>query len=75
MAFKKRLGLQLDKSHFEYCFIEVDKSIFQCKSNVIIAAAYKPPNVSTKIFTENMEKIIISFIKKINMLVFLAIIR
>ena len=32
--------------------------IFQCKTNVIIAAVYKPPNVSTKIFTENMEKIL-----------------
>ena len=58
IAFKKRLDLQLDKSHFESCFIEVDKSIFQCKSNVIIAAVYKPPNISTKIFTENMEKIL-----------------
>ena len=40
IAFKKRLDLQLlvDKSHFESCFIKVDKSIFQCKSNVIIAA-------------------------------------
>ena len=51
MAFKKRLDLQLDKSHFESCFIEVDKSIFQCKSSVIIAVVYKPPNVSTQIFT------------------------
>ena len=56
IAFKKRSDLQLDKSHFESCFIEVDKSIFQCNSNVIIAAVYKPPNIGTKIFTENMKK-------------------
>ena len=33
-------------------------SIFQCKSTVIISAVYKPPNVSTKIFTEDMENIL-----------------
>ena len=74
IAFKKRLDLRLDKSHFESCFIEVYKSIFQCTTNVIIAAVYKPPNVSTKIFTENMEKILNIIHKKINMLIFLAII-
>ena len=54
ITFKKQLDLQLDKSHFEFCFIVVDKSTFQCKSNVIIAALYKPPNIGTKIFTENI---------------------
>ena len=33
-------------------------SIFQCKSTVIISAVYKPPNVSTKFFTEDMENIL-----------------
>ena len=33
-------------------------SIFQCKSTVIISAVYKPPNVSTNFFTEDMENIL-----------------
>ena len=56
--YKKRLDLKLDKSYFESYFIEIDKNIFKLKRNVIIAALYKPPNVSIDIFNSNIETIV-----------------
>ena len=41
--------VKLDKSYFESYFIEIDKNVFKLKSNVIIGALYKPPNVSIDI--------------------------
>ena len=56
--YKKRLDLKLDKSYFESYFIEIDKNVFKLKSNVIIGALYKPPNVSIDIFNSNIETIL-----------------
>ena len=47
--------IKLDKTYFESYFIEVDKTIFQSKHNVIIGGLYKPPNVSIDIFNEKLE--------------------
>ena len=55
IAYKKRTDLKLDKTYFESYFIEVDKTVFQSKHNVIIGGLYKPPNVSIDIFNEKME--------------------
>ena len=49
--FIRRLDLKLDNNYFESFFIEVDKSVFQYRYNVIIAAIYKPPNVDVSIFS------------------------
>ena len=57
-AYKKRIDLKLNKKYFESCFIEVDKTIFQTKHNVIIGGLYKPPNISIDIFNENLEVIL-----------------
>ena len=58
IAYKKRIDLKLNKKYFESCFIEVDKTIFQTKHNVIIGGLYKPPNISIDIFNENLEVIL-----------------
>ena len=58
ISYKKRPELKFDKTYFESCFIEVDKSVFLCKCNVIIAAVYKPPNVSVDIFNTIVERIL-----------------
>ena len=63
IPFKKRLDLKLDKNYFESFFIEVDKSVFQYRYNVIIAVIYKPPNVDVSIFNKNLD-LIISVIEK-----------
>ena len=55
IAYKKRTDLKLDKTYFESYFIEVDKTVFQSKHNVIIGGLYKPPNVSIDIFNEKLE--------------------
>ena len=55
IAYKKRTELKLDKTYFESYFIEVDKTVFQSKHNVIIGGLYTPPNVSIDIFKEKME--------------------
>ena len=52
IAYKKRTDLKLDKTYFESYFIEVDKTVFQSKHNVIIGGLYKPPNVSIDIFNK-----------------------
>ena len=49
IAYKERTDLKLDKTYFESYFIEVDKTVFQSKYNVIIGGLYKPPNVSIDI--------------------------
>ena len=56
--YKKRLDLKLDKSYFESYLIEIDKNVFKLKSNVIVGALYKPPNVSIDIFNSNIETIL-----------------
>ena len=55
IAYKKKTDLKLDKTYFESYFIEVDKTVFQSKHNVIIGGLYKPPNVSIDIFNEKLE--------------------
>ena len=51
IPFKRPLDLKLDNNYFESFFIEVDKSVFQHRYNVIIAAIYKPPNVDVSTFS------------------------
>ena len=72
IAYKKRTDLKLDKTYFESYFIEVDKTVFQSKHNVIIRGLYKPPNVSIDIFNEKME-ILLNKIGKKKMHVLLVI--
>ena len=55
IAYKKSTDLKLDKTYFESYFIEVDKTVFQLKHNVIIGGLYKPPNASIDIFNEKLE--------------------
>ena len=43
---------------------EVDKSIFSCKHNVILAAIYKPPNVNIDIFNKHLEKMLVAIQKE-----------
>ena len=63
IPFKRPLELKLDNNYFESFFIEVVKSAFQYRYNVIIAAIYKPPNVNVSIFNKNLD-LILSVIEK-----------
>ena len=56
--------LKLDHTIFESIFIEVEKSILNCKHNVFLAAVYKPPNVNIDIFNKHHEKILVAIQKK-----------
>ena len=73
IAYKKRTDLKLDKTYFESYFIEVDKTVFQSKHNVIIEGLYKPPNVSIDIFNEKLEILLNTIGKEKNMHILLVI--
>ena len=63
IAHQKIIDLKLDKTYFEIYFIEVDKTDFHPKHNVIIGGLYKPLNVSTAIFNKKL-KILLNTIGK-----------
>ena len=48
----------LPKHLFESIFIEVDKSIFKSKHNVIIGEIYRPPSSQLKTFNIEQEKLL-----------------
>ena len=60
IPYRIRSDLKLDHTIFESIFIEVDKYIFNCKHNVILAAIYKPPNVNIDIFNKHLEKMLVA---------------
>ena len=64
IPYKIRSDLKLVHTIFKSIFIEVDKSVFNCKHNVILAAIYKPPNVNTDIFNKHLEKMLIAIQKE-----------
>ena len=64
IPYRIRSDLKLDNTIFESIFIEVDKSIFSCKHNVILAAIYKPPNVNIDIFNKHLEKMLVAIQKE-----------
>ena len=64
IPYRIRSDLKLDHAIFESIFIEVDKSVFNCKHNVILAAIYKPPNVNTDIFNKHLEQMLVAIQKE-----------
>ena len=68
--YRIRFDLKLHHAIFEHIFIEVDKSIFNCKHSVIIAAIYKTPDVNIDIFNKHLEKMLVA-IQKARKFVFL----
>ena len=50
IQYKVRKNLAMPKHLFESIFIEVDKSIFKSKYNVIIGEIYRPPSSQLKTF-------------------------
>ena len=49
---------------YETVFIEVDKSVFKTKRNVIIGELYRPPSSQLKNFNKELENLL-NTIKKI----------
>ena len=60
IPYRNRSDLKLDHNIFESIFIEVDKSIFSCKHNVILAAIYKTPKVNIDNFNKHLEKMLVA---------------
>ena len=58
IPFKIRKDLQFTSEHIQSLFIEVDKSVFQSKCNVIVGALYKPPSLSIDIFNKQLERVL-----------------
>ena len=65
IPFKIRKDLQFTSEHIQSLFIEVDKSVFQRKCNVI--ALYKPPSLSIDIFNKQLERVLDIIQKEKNM--------
>ena len=70
IQYKIRNKLSLPKHMFESIFIEVDKSIFKSKRNVIIGEIYRPPSSQIQYFNTELEKLL-NIIKKENKYAFL----
>ena len=49
---------------YETVFIEVDKSVFKTKRNVIIGELYRPPSSQLKNFNKELEKLLNTIKKK-----------
>ena len=64
IPYRIRSDLKLDHIIFESIFIKVDKSVLNCKHNVILAAIYKPPNVNTDSINKHLEKMLIAIQKE-----------
>ena len=58
IQYKVRKKLALPNHLFESIFIEVDKSIFKSKHNVIIKEIYRPPSSQLKTFNIELEKLL-----------------
>ena len=58
IQYKVRKNLALPKHLFESIFIEVDKSIFKSKHNVIIGEIYRPPSSQLKTFNIELDKLL-----------------
>ena len=67
IPFKIRKDLQFTSEHIQSLFIEVDKSVFQSKCNVIVGALYKPPSLSIYIFNKQLERVLDIIKKEKNM--------
>ena len=58
VKFTRRLDLEYFDAEMESIFIEIDSSIFNTKSNVIIGLIYRMPDSSVEIFIERMDTIL-----------------
>ena len=64
IQYKVRKNLALPKHLFESIFIEVDKSLFKTKHNVIIGEIYRSPSSQLKTFNIELEKLLIKIEKE-----------
>ena len=67
IPFKIRKDLQFTSEHIQSLFIEMDKSVFQNKYNVIVDALYKPLSLSIDIFNKQLEHVLDIIQKEKNM--------
>ena len=58
ISFKIRKDLQFTSTHIESLFIEVEKSVFQSKCNVIVDSLYKPPSSRINIINKQLEHVL-----------------
>ena len=63
IEYKRRQDLEFFDNEMESIFIEVDKTCFSTKSNIIVGLIYRPPDASVEIFRERMD-LILSTINK-----------
>ena len=63
IQYKARKNLSFSTHMFESVFIEVDKSLFKSKRNVIIGEIYRPPSSDKKTFNTELEKLLHSIEK------------
>ena len=57
ICFSQRKNLQFQEDYIETIFIEIDKSVFSTKSNVLIGNVYRPPNSDIKQFLDKYGQI------------------
>ena len=65
IPYKTRNKLSFSTHMLESVFIEVDKSIFKSKRNVIIGEIYRPPSSDKNPFNTELEKLLNKIEKKI----------
>ena len=67
IPYKTRNKLSFSTHMLESVFIEVDKSIFKSKRNVIIGEIYRPPSSDKNTFNTELEKLLNKIEKEKNM--------
>ena len=63
VQFKERNDLCLFDEYIECVIIEVDKSVFNTRGNLVLVVLYRPPNTDVKIFIQKLN-IILDQIKR-----------
>ena len=58
VEYKRREDLEFFDSEMESIFIEVEKTCFNTKTNLIICVIYRPPDSSVEVFKDRMDSIL-----------------
>ena len=58
IPYKTRINISFSTHMLEYVFIEIDKSLFKSKRNVLIGEIYRPPSSNKNTFNTELEKLL-----------------
>jgi len=60
VQFKERVDISYSNNCIECVFIEIDRKVLGCKTNVIVGTIYRPPNTDINVFSEQLNNVLSS---------------